>query len=229
MARRQDSEITKERILSACIKFFIEKGYHGTTIAEILNEADATNSSFQKIFKNKEGVLLELVKHMFGSQFEFAKFFFGGNEVSPALYYVAETAIQLTITELNENLRDIYVEAYNNRDALEFICQNTAKELQKLFGANLPSFGCEDFYEIDIATSGIMRAYMQKKCDETFSLEEKIEKFTAATLRIFGVPQSDIDEATEFVKNTDFRSTANAIMQNLFKKYRMKYNFNLSV
>lgn len=85
MARRQDNEIIKERILSACVKFFIEKGYHGTTVADILAEADATSSAFQKIFKNKEGVLFELVKHMYGSQFDFAECFFRGRTAEPSL------------------------------------------------------------------------------------------------------------------------------------------------
>ena len=47
MARRYDKEDSKRRILSACVKLFIEKGYHNTTLAEILREADVTSSTFQ--------------------------------------------------------------------------------------------------------------------------------------------------------------------------------------
>lgn len=225
MARRQDNEIIKERILSACVKFFIEKGYHGTTVADILAEADATSSAFQKIFKNKEGVLFELVKHMYGSQFDFAECFFRGRTAEPSLYYIAETAIQLTMTEQNENIRDIYVEAYTNRESSEYIYENTARAIQKLFGGYLPNYTYDDFYELDIASAGIMRAYMKKRCDENFTLEKKIEKFANSTLRIFNVPQEEIDRAIEFIRTTDFRSVTDEIMAELFKKYRMKFNF----
>ncbi|HBV80529.1 MAG TPA: TetR/AcrR family transcriptional regulator, partial [Clostridiales bacterium] len=36
----------------------------------------------------------------------------------PHMLYVFETAIQLAIAETSENLRDIYVEAYTNRETL---------------------------------------------------------------------------------------------------------------
>ena len=73
MARRYDKEDSKRRILSACVKLFIEKGYHNTTLAEILREADVTSSTFQNIFRTKDGVLMDLVEFMFENQFGMAR------------------------------------------------------------------------------------------------------------------------------------------------------------
>lgn len=70
-----------------------------------------------------------------------------------------------------------------------------------------------------------MRAYMKKRCDENFTLEKKIEKFANSTLRIFNVPQEEINRAIEFIRTTDFRVVTDEIMAELFKKYRMKFNF----
>ena len=42
MARRYDREDAKRRILSVCVKLFIERGYEKTTTAEILEKADVT-------------------------------------------------------------------------------------------------------------------------------------------------------------------------------------------
>ena len=50
----------KKRILTACVRLFIERGYNGTTVAEIIKEADVSASSFQNIFRSKDGVLSEL-------------------------------------------------------------------------------------------------------------------------------------------------------------------------
>lgn len=111
IARRYNSEESKKRILSACVRLFIEKGYHSTTLTEILKEADVTASTFQNIFHTKDGVLMDLTEFMFKIQFETAKKLVGAG-LKPIYIYAVETSIQMTLAELNENLRDVYVEAY---------------------------------------------------------------------------------------------------------------------
>ena len=41
----------KKRILTVCVKLFLEKGYKRTTLAEIIEKADASYSTFQNIFR----------------------------------------------------------------------------------------------------------------------------------------------------------------------------------
>ena len=50
MARRYDSEAVRNRVLSTSVRLFLERGYHGTTMAAILKEADVSSSSFQNVF-----------------------------------------------------------------------------------------------------------------------------------------------------------------------------------
>ena len=57
----------KKRILTVCVKLFLEQGYKKTTVAEIVHKADVSNSSFQNIFRAKDGVLTELVQFMFSN------------------------------------------------------------------------------------------------------------------------------------------------------------------
>ena len=73
MPRRYDREDAKRRILSVCVKLFIERGYEKTTTAEILEKADVTNGTFYNIFSTKNGVLIELTNFVFGHQFEMAR------------------------------------------------------------------------------------------------------------------------------------------------------------
>ncbi len=55
--------------------------------------------------------MLEFTETMFGGQFGVARSI--ADSKLPSVYaYAVETAIQLTLTELNENLREIYIEAY---------------------------------------------------------------------------------------------------------------------
>lgn len=73
MKRHYNSEESKRKILSACVKLFIEQGYHNTTLAQVLKEAEVSSSTFQNIFHSKDGVLLELTDFMFDSQFMAAR------------------------------------------------------------------------------------------------------------------------------------------------------------
>ena len=95
----------KRRILKVCVKLFLEQGYKKTTVAEIIQKAEVSNSSFQNIFRAKDGVLTELVGFMFSNQFSAARQA-AGTKLSPVFVYAIETALQITLTELNENLRE---------------------------------------------------------------------------------------------------------------------------
>ena len=59
----------KKRILTVCVKLFLEQGYKKTTVSEIVHKASVSNSIFQNIFRAKDGVLTELVEFMFSNQF----------------------------------------------------------------------------------------------------------------------------------------------------------------
>lgn len=182
MAITSASLPAKKRILTVCVKLFLEQGYKKTTVAEIVQKADVSNSTFQNIFRAKDGVLTELVIFMFGNQFGTARRI-AGEGLPPVYVYAVETAIQMTLTELNENLREIYIEAYTQKEAAAYIFRETAKELYRIFGAYQPELTAEDFYHMEIGSAGIMRAYMAQPCDETFTLEKKLEYFLTMSLR----------------------------------------------
>ena len=214
MARRYDREDAKRRILSVCVKLFIERGYEKTTTAEILEKADVTNGTFYNIFSTKNGVLIELTNVV-------------GKDADPVLLYAVETAIQLTMTELSNNMRELYVESYSFAETSEYIYQHTSTELAKMFAKYLPDYEESDFYELEIGTAGIMRAYMARPCDKYFKLEMKLERFLNMALCAYKVPEEERKAAIKYVESLDIRGIANDVMQRLFKMLAEKYNFTL--
>ena len=62
MAITSASLPAKKRILTVCVRLFLEKGYKRSTLAEIIEKADVSYSTFQNIFRAKDGVLTELVE-----------------------------------------------------------------------------------------------------------------------------------------------------------------------
>ena len=167
---------SKKRILTVCVRLFLEQGYKKTTVSEIVHKAEVSNSSFQNIFRAKDGVLTELVAFMFENQFSMARST-AGRQLPPVCVYAVETAIQMTLTELNENLREIYLEAYTQKEASEYILRETAKGLFGIFGPYQPELTLQDFYDMDTGSAGIMRGFMAHPCDEELTLEKKLRLF----------------------------------------------------
>ena len=215
----------KKRILQTCVRLFLVQGYQKTTMLQILEGSQVSNSSFQNIFRAKDGVLAELVDFMFAYQFGVARE--TTTKLPPVYVYAAETAIQLTLTELNENLREIYGVAYTKPLILDSIVRQTAQELQTIFSPYLPGLTYTDFYHLDIGTSGVMRSYMLHPCDENFTLEKKLRDFLSINLRAYNVPAEEVEKAIAFVESLDIREIAQQVMEKLLKDLQMRYDFTL--
>ena len=225
MAVRSDGLQTEKRILQACVRLFLENGYRRTTMLQIFKEAQVSSGSFQNLFRSKDGVLLELVNFMFENQFGMARSV-AGAELPPVYVYAAETALQITLTELNENLREIYLEAYTQEHLLDYIQRATAKELHRIFGPYQPGLTEQDYYELELGTAGLMRGYMANPCTADFPLERKLEKFLTLALRGYKVPEEELQQVLSFLAGLDIRGIAQKVMEELFRQLAMRYEFS---
>ena len=226
MAVRSDGLQTKKRILQACVRLFLENGYHQTTMLQILREAKVSSSSFQNLFHSKDGVLMELVVFMYENQFGMARSV-AGEALPPVYVYAAETALQITLTELNENLREIYLEVYTQERLLAYIQRATARELYQIFGPYQPELTEQDFVELEYGTSGLMRGYMASPCTADFPLGRKLEKFLTLALRGYKVPEEELQKVLAFLGGLDIRGIAQKVMEELFRQLAMRYEFSL--
>ena len=224
---RKDGIETKKKILSVCVRLFLEQGYKNTSITQIVEEAGVSRGSFQNLFPTKDAVLMELVGTMFNGQFGVARNI-AGDALPPVCSYALETAIQLTLTDLNENLREIYIEAYSLPATAEYIYIHTTAELKKIFGANFPGYTDSDFYELEIGTAGLMRNYMARKCDIHFPPERKINRFLTAAMRVYKVSEEVQTEVLAFIRSLDIQTIAAKVMHQLFEMLEMKFEFKLS-
>ncbi len=224
---RRDSSETKKKILTACVRLFLEEGYKNTSVSRIVEEAGVARGSYLNLFPTKDRILLDLTETMFDGQFGVAKSIADSN-LPPVFAYAVETSIQLTLTELNENLRDIYIEAYTIPDTAEYIYLHTTAELKQIFGANFPDYSDSDFYEMDIGTAGLMRNYMARKCDIHFPLDRKLSRFLTAAMRVYKVPEEEQAKVLAFIQSLDIQAIATKVMYKLFAMLEMKYDFKLS-
>ncbi len=227
MKQIHDKDAVRKRILSVCVRLFLEQGYEKTTPKQILEEAKVSASSFYNIFPAKSAVLSVLCDFMFENQFTFADAIVG-KEASGPLLYGAETAIQLALAEMNEKLREVYVLVYTEPSLLSLVQRKTAAELPRLFSAYLPSLGAREFLELEIGTSGIMRSFMVSKCSEEFPPERKLTCFLQMSLRAFSIPEDEIQRVIQTVLSLDIRAIASQVMQRLFSELEMRFDFKLA-
>ena len=224
---RRDSSETKRKILTVCVRLFLEQGYKSTSVSQIVDEAGVARGSYLNLFPTKDRILLELTETMFGGQFGVARSI-ADSKLPPVYAYAVETAIQLTLTELNENLREIYVESYTHSEVSEFIFRATARELYRIFGPYQPELTEEDFYALELGSAGLMRGYMVRPCDGTLTLEKKLRMFLTLSLRGYKVPEEEVRQILRFVEGLDIRTVAEQVMQKLFQALAMHYEFSLS-
>lgn len=128
------------------------------------------------------------------------------------MLYAVETALQMHITELSEPLRELYVTAYTLTSTAEYIHRNTAKKLPTIFHLYQPNATEKDFYELELASSGVTRSYMAKPCDMYFPMEQKLRRYLGCCFRIYDVPREKYEPVIEAVLRTDLHTEAEKII-----------------
>ncbi len=199
---------TREQILFAAAKLFLEKGYTKTRLRDIAEALDATVGIITNQFESKEDILCELVQFVVENQFAATEKIISPYTDDKILFYAAETSLQLHITEINENLRDLYCSAYSLPKTSQILQKTVTRKLEQVFKEHLPYLKTQDFYKLEIATGGIMRGFMTIPCDMWFTMDQKIESFLEATFLIYRVPDEKIKEAIAFVSQFDFTAIA---------------------
>ena len=65
MARRATLEsATKDRLLQAAMDVFADRGYHGTTVDDIVAASETSKGAFYHYFPSKQGVFLRLLEQL---------------------------------------------------------------------------------------------------------------------------------------------------------------------
>ena len=208
---RNEQERLQDRklVLYTAARMFLEKGYEAASVRQIASAAGINVNTMVHDFGAKENLLCELVEYVLKGQFSAAKNLLLGMTEDGVLYYAAETALQLHMAECSEAARNLYRSAYSLSLPSELIQRNVAEKLTSvLFREYLPDYSLEDFYRLEIASGSMIWGYMAIPCDEEFTIDQKVDCFLDAALRIYRVPEEKIAEAKAFVKRFDYPSIA---------------------
>ena len=212
----------KERVLHTSAKLFFEKGYQESTLREIANKSGVNYGSLTFAFKSKENILSMLIAKVFEYQFEMTDKYLKGATEDKILYYAFETTLQLHLAESSEHMREMYNVSYSlNNPSLE-VFRTISNKLEYIFKDHLPHLEKKDFYELEIASAGIMRNFITVPCDVYFTMERKVKRFLETTFLIFRVEDKKIKEAIDFVLKFDFEKIANEVLDKFLESLESK-------
>ncbi len=206
---------SKQRVLTVAIKMFLENGYKQTTMRELAKRANVNYGSLTFAFKSKENVVCQLLGYVFEYQFSKVKEFLKEKANDKILFYATEMALQINVAESSEHLREMYNVSYSMPNSSQVVFNTITTKLEDIFKEFLPQAEKKDFYELEIASAGVMRNFISVPCDVYFTMERKIKRLLETTFLIYRVPQSKIDEALNFVSTLNFEKLARETLKGM--------------
>ena len=223
---RSEAE-TKElyrKILTAATAIFMQKGFERATLMDISKLSGISKRVIIYEMHSKEEILGHLV----------TRFLDGVTEASDAvskkltddklLIFMANEVLQIYMAEMNEDMRNLYLAAYSMPKTSDAVLRRRSQMLYEGFGDMFPQFALKDYYELEIATMGIMRAYMSVPCDMYFTMEAKVDRLLSTMLKIYGVDSKIVEETKEFIKKIDFETVAKNTVADVFEELSIKTN-----
>ena len=219
MARPLNRERGKTRtlVLHSATKLFIENGYTNTRIKDIAADSGVGYNEIFRMFTDKDTLLSHLVDLVIEHQFEVSKNVLSNITNDELFLYVFESVLQLYITELNENIREMYAVSYSLPSTSHKIYDYFSSKIETIFKKYLPEYETKDFYELEIAPAGIMRGFIINPCNMYFTIDRKVQRFIRTTLKIYEVPREKIEEVIAFIESFDMKAYAEGVLATLYE------------
>ncbi len=217
----ETAEIYK-RVLTAATELFIEKGYERTTVQDIAKMSGIPKTKIFYEMKSKEDILCALVTKFLGGVTDASDAVSKKLTDDKLLIYAANEVLQLYMAEMSEDMRNLYLAGYSLPKTSEEVLKRRTDMMYEVFGEFFPHFEKKDFYETEIASMGIMRAYMTVPCDMYFTIKAKSEKLVSMLLLIYKKDDETIRNALEFIAKIDFETVAKNAVESVFRDLAIK-------
>lgn len=169
------------------------------------------------MFVDKDTLLSHLVDLVIEHQFEFSNTFLKDKTNDKLYKYTFESVLQLYIAESKEHIREMYSVSYSMPSTTHKIYDFITSKLEDTFKEYLPNYSTKEFYELEMASAGIMRGYIINPCTMYFTMDRKIERFLQASLRIYRVPENKIEEVIEFINQFNMKKLAQEVLDTLYE------------
>ena len=227
MANIRSEEETKElhrKILTAATALFMQKGFERTTFTDIAKLSGVPKSKILYEFSSKGEILGLLVTRFLDGVTAASDAVSKKHTDDQVLIFIANEVLQLYMAEMSEDMRNLYLSGYSMPKTSEEVLKRRTDMMYEAFRLRFPEQELKDFYETEIASMGIMRAYMTVPCDMYFTIEAKAKRLVTMLLRIYKAEDEKITEAISFIEKIDFATVAKEAVQSVFDELAIKTN-----
>ncbi len=214
---KRERGMSRTLVLHSAIKLFIERGYSNTKIHDIANDCGVSYNEIYRMFTDKDTLLSNLVDLVIEHQFEFTKNYLKNKTDDKLLIYAFESILQLYIAESKEHIREMYSVSYSMPSTTHKIYDFFTSKLEETFKEYLPNYSTKEFFELEMASAGIMRSYIINPCNMYFTIDRKVERFLQATLRVYRVPEEKIEETISYITQFNMKEFAKEVLDTLFE------------
>ena len=215
MSAVRTSFSVRDRVVLAAAELFMKHGFANTSVKEISIESGVSENAIYYEMKTKEAIIAELIGYVLEHQREITSELLEGITDDKLLRYCFEKVLQLYISETSENMRELYTTIYSIPKTWDYIKEVNAEALKYVFGERYPELDFKDYYELEIATGGIMRGYLTVPCNMYFTRRQKVKRYIETTLRVFSIDNQTIDSTLKFISEFDFSKIANETVEGL--------------
>ncbi len=212
----------RDRVVLAAAELFMKQGFANTSVKEISIESGVSENAIYYEMKTKEAIIAELIVYVIERQREIAREKLDSITDDKLLCYCFEKVLQLYIAETSENMRELYTTIYSIPKTWDYIKEINAEALKYVFGDRFPVLDFKDFYELEIASGGIMRGYLTVPCNMYFTKKQKVKRYIETTSRIFHVEDDVIDSTLKFLSQFDFSKIAQETVDDLYNYFEKR-------
>lgn len=211
----------RDRVVLAAAELFLKQGFANTSIKEISVASGVSENAIYYEMKTKDTIIAELIGYVIEHQREITAEMLNGVTDDKLQRYCFEKVLQLYISETSETMRELYTTIYSIPKTWDYIKEVNAEALKHVFGDRFPELDFKDYYELEIATGGIMRGYLTVPCNMYFTKRQKVKRYIETTLRVFSIDNETIESTIKFISQFDFSKIASDTVdgiKNYFEK-----------
>lgn len=155
----------KQKIIAEAIKLFGQKGYHSTSVQEIVDQCDISKGSFYNYFKSKEELMLSIFHHYYFIMFEQIMIIDPQEKLTPRQKFINQLTKQ--IQEFNRHQDFIRMLLREQTISLNEHLDNFTTKIRsetilwhiKMLKEIYPSLTEKQVFDCSVMFSGMIREY----------------------------------------------------------------------
>ncbi len=228
MTLEEKRDLARNEIMQVSLELFLQKGYDKTTTRDIITQAGILNGSLYNRFKNKEEILISIVKdateEVLSRTLDILKKH--NNFLEAAIF---PGAVQLYVSSISPNVASLIYEVYCKRDAVKVFSNISKRWFEEFlieYGYQLPKD-----YDLDMSLAAIIGSigtmvgcYVDgSEC----SCRDAIKLHALQVASIFNMPAINVDGIIDNIISVFNADDINFMGLSISEQYKMSHGQTL--